>query len=155
MNINVGSSNTAKQYSVYADWRGDNLGSNNSAIAGPLLTSTLVSYASDIYADMFVNARGGNAARIPHCTGCHVGGAPSGGFSLDGGTSLAIYNELKGVNDGDSRISDVAPDYIVDCVNDGCNNGGGGMSARSSTYTFNASEITILDKWITQGALNN
>jgi hypothetical protein len=29
------------------------------------------------------------------------------------------------------------------------------MAARSSTYTFSTGEITILEKWISQGALNN
>jgi hypothetical protein len=156
INITSISSNTSKSYMVYAEWRGDVSGlSNSSASNGPLSTSTLVSYVSDIYADMLVNTRGGNAARIPHCMGCHAGVPPSGGFSLDGGSSLAIYNELKGVNDGDSRVNTVASDYIVDCVNDGCNNGSGGMAARSSTYTFSTGEITILEKWISQGALNN
>jgi hypothetical protein len=154
VDINVGSSNTAKQYFVYADWAGHvDSSTNKSANTSTLSTSTLVSYTSDIYADMFVNTRDGKAARIPHCTGCHSGTAASyGNFSLNGGSATAVFNELTGVTDGgDSRVNTSSSDYIVGCVNSGCNT----MPARSSTYTFSASEIVTLEKWISQGASNN
>ena len=120
--------------------------SNPAAPASASTSTSNVSFARDIQ------------PIFSRCTGCHSNANASGGLSLEAGSAFKNLVNVKSTESALNRVTPGAPDksYLINkLIGTQGQVGGKGAQMPLSGPHLQQDQITLIQQWILQGALDN